>query len=179
MSNSNLDLIFEEWKANLKQKDRSAGAVTGNFEELFDELKRANATFDEAHSVLPKAIKAHQPAPSLARNIYKSSKSNPKVAGTTEKEFIDRWNEDIESKGTAAFFDLFPRPKLDTDDDGEPKVYGQMSAKEYRAQRRYADSFPVLNTEALERAMVRGDSYNPLEDPDLEDILGDKDDSTK
>jgi hypothetical protein len=96
---SNLDLIFEEWKANLKQRDRSAASVANNFEELFSELKRAGATFDEAHAILPKAIKAHQPTPGLARNIYKTSKSNPKVAGTSEKEFIDQWNEDIAAKG--------------------------------------------------------------------------------
>jgi hypothetical protein len=176
MSNSNLDLIFDEWKANLKSKDRAASAVTGNFDELFEELKRANATFDEAHSILPKAIKAHLPPPAVAKNTYKLSKTNPKVASYSEKEFIEQWHQDINDKGTASFFDIFPRPKVDTDDDGEPKVYGQMSAKEYRAQRRYADSFPRLDTAALERAMIT-QTYNPMED--LENILGEDDGSTK
>lgn len=175
MSNPNLELIFDEWKANLKNRDRSGPAVAGNFDELFHELKKANATFEEAHAILPKAIKAHLPPIGLAKNIYKNGKTNPKVACYSEKEFIDQWNQDINDKGTAAFFDNFPRAKTDPDDDGEPKVYGQMSAKEYRAQRRYADSFPILNTEALERAMVRGTSYNPLEDADLQNILGEAD----
>jgi len=176
MSKTNLDLIFDEWKANLKQRDRSAAAVTANFDELFEELKRADATFDEAHSILPKAIKAHLPPPAVAKTIYKNGKSNPKIAHYTEKEFVDQWNQDITDKGTASFFDIFPRPKTDTDDDGEPKVFGQMSAKEYRAQRRYADSFPRLNTEALERALIT-QTYNPMDD--LENILGDDDGSTK
>lgn len=176
MSNSNLDLIFEEWKANLRHKDRSAASVTPNFEELFEELKKADATFDEAKALLPKAIKAHLPHPSIAKNNYKVSKTNPKFAHMSEKEFIEQWNQDIGDKGTSAFFDIFPRPKVDPDDDGEPKVYGQMSAKEYRAQRRYADSFPRLNTEALERALV-SQTYNPVED--LENILGDNDGDSK
>lgn len=175
MSN-NLDLIFDEWKANLKQKDRASAAVTGNFEELFEELKRANATFDEVHAMLPKIIKAHLPPPGLARSIYKTSKTNPKTAAQSEKEFIDKWNQDIDDKGTAAFFDTFPRPKVKSDDDGEPKVYGQMSAKEYKAQRKYADSFPRLDTEALERAMI-DQTYNPMED--LENILGTKNGNTE
>jgi hypothetical protein len=179
MSNSNLDLIFTEWKAGLKNRDRSAAAVAGNFDDLFNELKRANASFEEAHAILPKAIKAHLPPPGVAKTIYKNGKSNPKIAHYSEKEFVDQWNQDIADKGTAAFFDSFPRPKTDADDDGEPKVYGQMSAKEYRAQRRYADSFPTLDTAALERAMQRGVSYNPMEDQDLHNILGDKDGSAK
>lgn len=166
---SNLDLIFEEWKANLRQKDRSAASVSNNFDELFGELKRAGASFDEAHSILPKAIKAHQPTLGLAKNVYKVVKSNPKIAACSEKDFIDQWNEDIVAKGTSSFYDNFPRPKLNEDDDGEPKIYGQMSVKEYKAQRRYADSFPRLDTEALERAMVPN-SYNPAED--LDNILG-------
>ena len=176
MSSSNSSLIFDEWKANLREKDRSAPAVSGNFEELFSELKRNNISFDEAYTILPKAIKAHQPSPGLARNQYKLLKSTPKVAGLSEKEWTDKWNQDIHDKGTAAFFDSYPRPKVDTDDDGEPKIYGQMSAKEYKAQRKYADSFPRLDTEALERAMVSG-TYNPMED--LDNILGETDGDSK
>jgi hypothetical protein len=48
-----------------------------------------------------------------------------------------------------------------------------MSVKEYKAQRRYADSFPRLDTEALERALV-SNSYNPMDD--IDNILGEKKD---
>ena len=176
MINSNLSLIFDEWKANLKSRDRSSNAVTGNFDELFETLKRSNATFEEAHAILPRAIKAHLPHPAVAKTIYKNSKSNPKVAHYTEKEFVDQWNQDIADKGTASFFDVFPRPKIDADEDGEPKIFGQMSAKEYRAQRRYAEQFPRINTEALERALV-SNTYNPAED--YQNILGEDDGDSK
>lgn len=174
MNQSNLDLVFDEWKASLKERDRSAGAVSGNFEALFDELKKSNATFEEAQAYLLRAVKAHQPTPGLAKSIYRTTaKTNAKTAAYSEKEFIDKWNQDIHDAGTNAFFDIFPRAKVDPDDDGEPKVYGHMSAKEYRAQRKYADSFPRLNTEALERALIH-QTYNPMDD--LENILGDKKD---
>lgn len=173
MSSNNKDLIFDEWKASLKQRDRSAPAVANNFEELFNELKRANISFDEAHSILPKAIKAHLPGAALAKHIYKSSKTQPKYAGMSEKEFVDKWNDGIADTATSTFFEIYPRAKVDTDDDGEPKIYGQMSAKEYKAQRRYADSFPRLNTELLEQTMV-SNTYNPLDD--IENILGKKED---
>jgi hypothetical protein len=169
---SNLDLILEEWEASLKQKDRSAGAVGSNFDELFEKLKAAGATFEEAHAILPKAIKMHQPPLPVARNTYKSTKMIAKVAAFTEKEFIERWNKDIADKGTNSFFSIFPRPKQEDEEDPGPKVYGNMSAKEYRLQRRYADQFPVLNTEELEKRMVQG-TYNPMED--IADVLGKKD----
>jgi hypothetical protein len=170
------DLIFEQWKADLKNKDRSAPSVYGNFEELFNSLRAAAATFEEAHAFLTTAVKAHQPAPGLARNTYKSLKSEGKMGLTTEKEFSDKWNGDIADWATNAFYDTFPRPKTkdEEDDDGEPKVYGNMSIKEYKLQRRYADSYPVLNTEELERKMLSG-TYNPIEDIAI--LLGKKKDN--
>ena len=172
MNSNSFDLIYEEWKANLRSKDKSAGSVSSNFEELFEELKKAGITFDEAHDILSKAIKAHQPPLALAKNTYKACKSNPKIGCYSEKEFIDRWNDDIASKATEAFFSLYPREKIKDPEDSEPKVYGNMSAKEYKAQRKYADQYPILNTAALEKKML-SESYNPLED--IKNILGDED----
>ena len=177
MTINNFDLIFEQWKADLKNRDRSAAAVYGNFEALFTSLRAAGATFDEAHKYLPNATKAHQPDPALARNTYKCLKTSPKLAGFSEKEFVDKWNKDIADKATNAFYDTFPRPKSkdEEDEDGEPKVYGNMSAKEYKLQRKYADTYPVLNTEELEKKMLSG-TYNPMEDIAI--LLGKKKDSS-
>lgn len=174
MTQNNFDLIFEDWKASLKTRDRSANAVVGNYEDLFEQLRAAGATFADVHPMLQKAIKAHQPPPGLARNTYKTMKTNPKISSYTEKEFIDKWNQDIADKATNTFFSVFPVPKNKDQEDDEPKVYGNMSAKEYRAQRRYSDQFPVLNTEELEKRVLSG-SYNPLED--IKNILGKKDDN--
>ena len=172
MSDNVFELIVEEWEANLKQRDRSAAAIDGNFEEVFESLHAAGASFDEARALLPRVIKAHQPSTAVARNTYKCTKSSPRGSYFTEKEFIDQWNKDIADKGTSAFYSIFPRPKKkDEDDDGEPKVYGNMSAREYRAQRRHADQFPILNTEELEKKMLSG-TYNPMED--IANILGNK-----
>ena len=169
MTENNFDLIYEDWKASLKTRDRSAGSVSSNFEDLFEKLRSAGATFAEAHPMLPKATKAHQPPPALAKATYRNLRSNPKIAIYSEKEFIDQWNQDIADKATNAFFSVFPVPKNKDQEDDEPKVYGNMSVKEYKAQRRYSDQFPVLNTEELEKKMLSG-SYNPLDD--IEDILG-------
>jgi hypothetical protein len=168
--NNSVDLIFEEWKASLKVRDRSSKSVESNFEDLFTELKNSGASFEEAYAILPKAVKAHAPSLGLAKNTYKNLKHSPKISQYSEKEFIDKWNDDIKDKCTAAFFSIYPRPKnKDLDDDGEPKVYGNMSAKEYRLQRKYAEQFPILNTAELERRL-RDNSYNPVED--LKHVLG-------
>lgn len=174
MTTSNLELILEEWIANLKNKDRSASYVESNFEEFFETLKRSNATFEEAHELLPRAVAAHQPSSFLIKRTYKFLKSEGRADGT-EKEFAEVWTKDIAEKGSSALYSVFPRPKNpdEEDEDPEPKVFGSMSAKEYKLQRRHADSFPILDTEELERKMLSG-TYNPIED--IANILGKKKD---
>jgi hypothetical protein len=160
-----IELIFAEWKASLKSRDRSHRSVRPNFEELFQRWKDIDASFEELYeNWLPKAIKAHQPAPSVARNAYRKFKNTIPRFDKTEKEFIEEWNQSIEDTATEAFFELFPAPRLDEDD--EPKVYGSMSAKEYRAQRKYAEQFPILDTTELEKRW-QDKQYNL----DIEDLL--------
>ena len=170
MPTSNLDLIYEKWKASLQEKDRSRESVSANFDELFDAFNSAGATFEEAHAYLQQAIKVHLPSPGLGKATWKLLKNNPVNAEATEKEFIDGWNKNIADKATNSFYHVYPLPE-DKDDDKEPKVYGSMSVKEYRLQRRHADSYPVLDTEALEQGF-QTDTYNPVED-----ILGEDDNS--
>lgn len=163
MSN-NLNLIFDQWSASLKFKKRDKNNVLNNFDELFESLKRSDASFEEAHVFLAKAIKAHLPPTGLARTIYKNLKKNPSF-DKTEKEYIELWHKSISDTATTSFFVWFPLPK-DKDDDGEPKVFGSMSEKEYRTQRSYADSFPTLDTRELEQRM-KSREYNL----DIEDLI--------
>lgn len=166
--NKALELALVEWIANLKSRDRSRKAVRPNFEELFQKWKDLGASFDELYeTLLPKAIKAHMPFPSVARNTYKSLKSH---IDKTEKEFIEEWQSSIEGTGQEVFFEFFPATTLDKDD--EPKVYGNMSATEYRAQRRYADQFPTLNTDELVKQWKAQQEYNLDVEDTLENVLG-------
>ncbi len=169
MSTANLDLIYERWKASLREKDRSKDFVESNFSELFDALNSAGATFDEAHSYLPQAIKVHLPSPGLAKATWKIVKNNPNNIEATEKEFIDSWHKDIGDKATNSFYHIYPLPE-DKDEDPEPKVHAKMSAKEYKLQRKHAESYPILDTEELEKRLQFG-IYNPEED-----VLGEGED---
>lgn len=169
-----LELTLVEWIANLKSRDRSRKHVRSNFEELFQKWKDLDASFDDLYETyLPRVIKAHQPLASVARNTYKTLKSK---VDKTEKEFIDEWNASIEGTGQEVFFEFFPPTTIDKDD--EPKVFGNMSATEYRAQRRYADQFPTLNTTELVKAWREQKQYNPEVDDKLENILGGGSDET-
>jgi hypothetical protein len=168
MPTANLDLIYEKWKASLAGKDRSKDHVSSNFDELFDAFNSAGATFEEAHSYLSQAIKVHLPSPGLAKSFWKTVKNKPNYAESNEKEFIDGWNKDIADKATNSFYNIYPLPE-DKDEDPEPKIYGNMSAKEYKLQRRHADSYPILDTEELARRL-QSETYDPVED-----ILGEDD----
>lgn len=145
---SNLDLIFERWKAALTTKNRSHEFINSNFDELWDALKSANATLDQARAFLPLAIKAHQPSSSTAKYTWNNVKRDPKFAGITESEFTADWNKDIADRATNSLYVFFPIPET-PDDDGEPKVYSKMSAREYALQRAHADSFEMIDMEEV------------------------------
>lgn len=164
-----LELALVEWIANLKSRDRSRKNVRPNFEELFQKWKDLDASFDDLYeTLLPKAIKAHQPLPSVARSTYKSLKDK---IDKSEKEFVEEWNSSIEGTGQEVFFEFFPATTLDKDD--EPKVYGNMSVTEYKAQRRYADQFPTLSTDELVKQWRSQQEYNLDVEDTLENVLGD------
>jgi hypothetical protein len=176
-----IERILAKWSASLKSRDRSAKNVRPNFEELFDEWKSCGASFEDLYedpaseakvgqSPLQRAIKAHQPSSSIARASYKKFKQIIPNFDKTEKEFIEEWNKSIEDTATESFFDYFPPPK--EDEDPEPKVYGNMSAKEYNAQRRYADQFPTLDTRELVKQW-REEQDNLNIDDMIQNVLGD------
>lgn len=168
--NKQLDIALVEWIALLKSRDRSRKSVRPNFEELFQKFKDLGAGFDDLYeSYLPKAIKAHQPLPSVARNIFKQLKQKTTI-DKSEKEFIEEWNASIEGLGTEIFFEFFPATPIDH--DPEPKVYGSMSKTEYQAQRRYADQFPTLDTREAVRLWREQTEYNLDVDGVLENVLG-------
>jgi hypothetical protein len=166
-----LEIALTEWVASLKSRDRSRKAVRPNFEDLFQKFKDIDASFDDVYeTLLPKAIKAHLPVSSVVRSTYKNLKQKVHGLDKTEKEFTDEWNSSIESTATEIFFEFFPA--LPVDHDPEPKVYGSMSAKEYRAQRRHADQFPTLKTDELVRQWKEQQEYNIDIEETLENILG-------
>lgn len=159
MDNSkNIDLIFEEWSANLRSKDRKIAAVRSNFEELFQKWHDAGITRDELHPLhLQNAIKFHQPSPHIAKEAYKRMKN---MQRKSEKDFIEGWNKEIKDIATEAFFEYFP-----LDIEAETKVYGNLGKNEYQHQRRLSSQFPILDTTELEKRL-----HDRNDDLDLEDL---------
>jgi len=172
--NKLLELAFIEWAANFKTSDRKTKDARANFETLFQKWKDLGATFDDTFEpLLPKAIKTHQPTSAVVRNSYNVLDVKKYK---TLKEFSDDWNDSIESTAQEVYFEFFQA--VPADHDPEPKVFGNMSATEYRAQRRYADQFPELDTRELVKAWREQKPYNPEVDDKLENILdGNKDET--
>lgn len=174
MESKTIEILFVEWNAWVNSGEssrRGKDRIKPNFEDLFEKWKKADATFDDLYETwLPKAIKAHQPSSSRARGVYDSFRKKFKI-NKTEKEFIEEWNGNIANLATETFFEFFPAPRLDVDD--EPKVYGSMSAKEYAAQRRHADQYPTIDTAELKR-LWKEQQYNTNIDDLIGNILGDK-----
>jgi len=143
-----LRLIFERWKASLRDKDRSTEHVVSNFDELFDDLAKAGASFDEAYEMLSAAIKAHQPGPGLIRQYWKITKSRSKTFELSEKEFAEKWCGDIADMATNSFYNSFPMQTQETkSSDGYSA--GKISEKEYKLMRKHAAQFKPLDFSTL------------------------------
>ena len=159
------NLIFEKWSADLQKKDRSKKAYFANFDELFEGLKKSGATLDTAYHVLPYAIKTHSPPKIMRKKTWEKVKG---YIGVTETEFYEEWINSIKAAATEAMFTHFPL-KVEDEEDQAPKVYGNMSVREYRLQRKYADAFPTLNTDQLEQELRERRSEIDL---DTQNVLG-------
>jgi len=173
-----IELVFEQWEVYIKSSNTKRGKqfVRPHFEELFEKWKNTGASFEELYPEwLPKAIKVHQPPSAVARSTYKILKQKLTKFDKTEKEYIQEWNDNIKNEATEVFFDFFPPPKFD--EDSEPKVYGKMSVSEYRAQQKYVNQFPILDTTQLEKQWQQR-QYNIDLDDVMKNVLGDKKDET-
>jgi hypothetical protein len=164
------DLLFEQWKTSLADRDRRTPAIQGNFEELFEILKNEGLVLEGAYDFLPKAIKAHSPSASLVKVMYKKLKNNPYFKWANEKEFEEQWVKDIAERANIAFFNLFPIETKKSEEEALPVIYGSMTAKEYKLQREYADAFPKMNTEELEKRLY--EDYDPMAEVDF--LFGEK-----
>jgi hypothetical protein len=169
-----IDIALTEWTASFNTGSKKTKDARAKFEELFLNWKQAGATFEDLYETyLPKAIKIHLPKPSVVKEVYRRL---PNKMGKTEREFHEDWNEKIEATGTELFFEFFPATPIDH--DPEPKTHGNMSATEYRAQRRYADQFPTLNTTELVKAWREAqEEYNLDVEEVLENVLGGDDET--
>jgi len=159
------ELIFDRWKANLKEMDRSRANVENNFDLLFVTLDESKISFEVAHQILDKAIKAHYPPQIAVDNTYRRLKQA--LNGKTKQEFIVEWQENISAAAKRAFYGLF---SIDGVTEQEEKKYGSMSSSEYRKQRKYAESHPLLDwTKIKIEPMTPEDLNIDLNDLEIDD----------
>lgn len=144
--------------------------MSANFDELFEKLKVEGVPYDLAHALVQRASIAHRPNKFILNIAFKGVKASG--SGQSLQEFETDWKTLIEDAATVSFHDFF-KTELD-DPDEEPLKergnYGNMSEKEYRAQRKHADSYPTLDTTELEKLFL--ERNKEVQDIDVEDVLG-------
>lgn len=132
------DLIFNAWKADLSDKDRSFQSLLSNFDELFENFKYSDISIDTAEEYLKEAIIAHLPSKYIVKKTYQRFKKNNNVS---EIDFFEDWKRGIEDKAKQAFFFRYPVTETEKTSNGG----SSLSKDEYIKQRRYAESFPRLD----------------------------------
>ena len=171
MLKSKAELIFDKWKAELVGKDRSRAAVAGNFDELFSAWFRSKIKFNDAYALLDTAIKAHMPSDSVAKNTFKRLKKLAAIP-KGEAEFITEWKQNISATAKQVFYSIYD---IEGTNPKEEVKFGSMSAQEYRKQRKYADSHPLLDwtkikIEPIEEEVINFEEISPDIDVDLGDL---------
>jgi hypothetical protein len=153
-------VILEKWTAELKDKDRSRANVSSNFDDLFNALFNADIDFDTAHEIIETAAKAHYPSDFIARKTYDATEKRKGADKKSYQEFIDGWKKDIKETAVQSFYAFY-----DGQSPKEEPQFGKMSAREYRAQRKYAESFPIITFEEIQQRMkqLEVDLTQPLD----------------
>lgn len=171
--------IFQKWAAELRNKDRKFAAASNNYEELFFDLYKADVPFDVAHQYLKQAVTKHLPNHSMAKHTWTRVKNAPENSSKTFQEWFADWKQSLEDVGTEAFYSIYSPPAEKTEEVAqEEKKFGNMSKKEYRLQRRHAESFPILNTDELIKRYEDGiDSYEDFFKGVAENVLEKKNDN--
>lgn len=163
------DLIFEKWKVSLSIKDRSKLSLSSNFDELFEKLKIEEIPYDMAHEMVQRASIAHRPSKFIVERCYKNAKQA--LGSVSIKEFEVDWKKMIDDTASVSFHDFY---KTELDEEEVPLKergqYGNMSEKEYKAQRKHADSYPTLDTTELEKQFLERNKVDRNIDVDV--ILG-------
>jgi len=166
-------LILDEWIASFNSRDKKKASIRNNFEDLFQKWADAGASRDDLYTtLLSSAIETHYPNDNIAHSCYLKFKKQPGFA-KNEKSFITEWRKSIKDTATEAFFEYFP---VTIQSDSGPKVFGSMSAKEYRAQRAHAESFTLLDTTELEKQWLQDTQDINFNDM-FENVLGEKDET--
>lgn len=139
-------LILERWTSELASKDRSKNKLAENFEELYYDMFKANIPFEVAHDTIKQATAHHFPNQSTSKWTFKNAKRDP---NQTFAEFLDGWKKLIADEATKAFYAYYSVEGEEA--KKEEKKHGNMSAAEYSKQRKHAESFPIIDTDELER----------------------------
>jgi hypothetical protein len=150
------DLIFDQWRSSLADKDRTHASLLDNFSELFDDLYYANIDFDLAEEYLKDAVTAHLPSKYVVKQTYKRKKG----FGLSEQEFYDDWKRLITDRAKQAFFFRYPLPE--PENKPEETGTGSMSKDEYMKQRRYANSFPSVDLSKIRAAQITEDDEDDV-----------------
>lgn len=153
------ELIFDRWKADLKEMDRSRHMVQGNFELLFCTLDESKISFEHAHNILSKAIKAHYPPSGAVDSTYRRLK--PMLNGKTKQEFVDEWRDNIADAAKRSFYGIYD---IDGASKQEEKKYGSMSAAVYKKERAHAETYAILDWTKIDIQPIEEDLDINLED---------------
>ncbi len=164
-------LILDRWKADLTQMNRSFDSVADNFDDLVSNMYLAEVPFELAEENINAAILEHYPSTQIAKMVWKNAKSK-KQTDLDFSAYINEWKEAISKEGKRVFYGRY---KLLSDKTVKEntKTSGSMSQKEYRAQRRYAESFPVLDTSKIEVKIK--DKIEEMENDFMTAVTGEND----
>lgn len=143
------NMILRKWTAELASKDRATSQAHANFSELWYDMFVANIDFDTAYSKIDDAVAAHSPSKSVTSWVYKS---HPAKSSISLRDFTEEWINHLRDVAYQAFYEFYPlEEKVKPKRKAPPSMIGGMPRQEYNRYRKYAEQFPVLTIEEINR----------------------------
>lgn len=157
------------WKKGIKQEQRRKDYMLDLFSCIFSDLSTNQIPKDIAESFMRDISSFMYPPAHVSKRVFENKKmSDPSLKHVTYQEYLQGWKEAIDEDAKNAFNEAYPDPN--STKIGAIKTIGSMNYVEYKKQREYAESFPLIDPSSITLGNYSKEAFDELE-KELLDML--------
>ena len=149
VENDDLQKILSSFEKRLKSltpKDKNMKMMEEMLDDLFCDCYTQDIPREDIEPYIIKIAKMIYPNSFISKRYYNNVRYLPKYQGISYEDFIMHWKETLDEKTYLAFINHYPEEA----EAVSVKKIGSMDAKEYKAQRKHAESYPIIDTDSIQ-----------------------------
>lgn len=159
----------KKWKKGIRQEQRKKEFMLDLFTCLFNDLATNDIPREIADTFLRDVSTFMYPPVAISKRVYENKKMvDPSLKHVSYQEYLQVWKESINDDAMKALDSSYPDP--DAKKIGTVKTVGGMNYVEYKKQREYAESFPLIDPSSITLGDYSEETFEELE-KELLDML--------